>query len=202
MTVKIKRSVLNKLINESISKNVKRYLSEQNPPAPAGATGLKSRLAAKSGGSKDQISIDKLMMALDGLENGGKKAITIDDLNNLAKKSIEIAAPLGKGNAANLAQKATSKTGGAPVAPPPANLGQPVRQEGINEDSTGTEDEELLAAAIVDLMRAREKINSAVLVAENEDLIEEEHIEEALQSLNLLIKEIGVLIANSEKFTE
>jgi hypothetical protein len=200
MTVKIKRSVLNKLINESISKNVKKYISEQVPPAAGG--GLKQRMAAKVGGTKDQISIDKLMMALDGLENNGKKAITLDDLTNLAKKSIEIAAPLGKGNATNLAQKAVSKTGGAPVAPPPANLGQPVRQEGINEDAVGTEDEELLAAAIVDLMRAKEKINSAVLVAENEDLIEEDAIEGVLQEVKQIILDLGVIINESEKFTE
>jgi len=141
--MKIKKSELQKMIREAILKNVKKYLTEQ------AATGLKQRIAAKSTtAAKDQVSIDKLMMALDGMEKGGKKAVSFDELVAVAKKSIEVSAPLGKGSAQGLAQRATSKTGGAPVVAPPANLNQPRQESKKNSGKKLKEQNDDIAAKL------------------------------------------------------
>lgn len=78
----------------------------------------RQRLASMPKGNKDEISIDKLMMALDGAEKSGKKAVSQQELQQIVSKSIQVAAPLGKGSPQQLAQQAGSKTGGQPLVAP------------------------------------------------------------------------------------
>lgn len=110
--MKIETKKLQKMIQEAIQSYIKEWeeMSEAD---------IRQRMAAKtSGGGADMVNIDKLMMALDAAEKQGKTGLTASELSSLAKQAIEVAAPLGKGNAQQLAAKAASKTGGAPVAPP------------------------------------------------------------------------------------
>jgi len=205
--MKITKSQLKKIIRESIVKNVKQYITEQQQQGP----GLKQRISAKSaGGNKDQVSIDKLMMALDGMEKGGKKAVSFDDLVAVAKKSIEVAAPLGKGSAQGLAQRATSKTGGAPVVAPPANLNQP-RQEGkkksgkkLDEEQddvasrldsasnlpTAPEDEIAMKEAITHLTKCIKKVRLVADIADND---ERDEVDALYEILNNLLSELKIL---------
>lgn len=97
-------------LQEMIKEAVTNYLSELDYRQRLAAVGQK--------GGTDQVSIDKLMMGLDGMEKTGKTTISQPELMNVAKQAIQVAAPLGKGNAGALAQQATSKTGGAPVSAP------------------------------------------------------------------------------------
>lgn len=109
---------IKKMVQEALSD----YLSEID---------YRQRLAALGGGQKDQISIDKLMMALDGMEKNGKKALSSQELQQVASKSIDIAAPMGKGNPQQLAQQASSKTGGQPLVAPrgAGNVQNPLGQQ-------------------------------------------------------------------------
>jgi len=78
----------------------------------------RQRIAAAAGGAKDQVSIDKLMMALDGMEKSGKKAVSQQELQQLMRQSIQVSAPMGKGSPQQLAQQASSKTQGQPLVAP------------------------------------------------------------------------------------
>jgi len=102
--------VNSKKLQEMIKEAISSYLTELD---------YRQRIAAvPKTGPSDQVSIDKLMMALDGLEKSGKTTVTQPDLATLAKRSIEVAAPLGKASPAALAQQAVSPTGGAPLRKP------------------------------------------------------------------------------------
>ena len=111
-------------LQEMISEAVSEYLSELD---------YKQRLAAiTSQGGKDQVNIDKLMLALDGAEKQGKTSVSQPELQQMAKQATDVATPLGKGNAAALAQQAASPTGGAPVHAPmgAGNMSSPFAREG------------------------------------------------------------------------
>lgn len=109
-------------IRSMIAEAIGEYLSEID---------YRQRIqAASAGGQKDQISIDKLMMALDGMEKSGKKALSSQELQQAVKQSIQIAAPMGKGSPQQLAQQATSRTGGQPLVAPmgAGNVANPLGQ--------------------------------------------------------------------------
>lgn len=117
--MKLESQKLQEMIQEAVSE----YLSELD---------YKQRLAAiTSQGGKDQVNIDKLMLALDGAEKQGKTAVSQPELQQMAKQATNVATPLGKGNPADIAAK-VSPTGGAPLHAPmgAGNMSSPFAREG------------------------------------------------------------------------
>lgn len=110
-------------LQEIIQEAVAEYLAELD---------YKQRLAQVTNkGAKDQISIDKLMLALDGAEKSGKTSVSHGELAQMAKQAIALSAPLGKA-APGSVTPALSPTGGTPLHAPmgAGNVSSPFAQEG------------------------------------------------------------------------
>lgn len=114
--IKIEAKKLHEMIETAIGKYLKEWEEVDED--------VRQRMAAKAGSGKDMVNIDKMMMALDAAEKQGKTGLTAQEIMMLAQRSIEVAAPMGKGNPAAVAAQVGSKTGGAPLVTPPSNIGQ------------------------------------------------------------------------------
>lgn len=116
-----------KKLYEMIESAIKKYVNEcgmdfsSDKELDEANLDLRGRLAGAKPGSTT-INLDKLMVALDGAEKQGKKAITAQELQALAKQSMDIQTPLGKGNMGQMAAQVGSKTGGQPLVAPPAGM--------------------------------------------------------------------------------
>lgn len=113
-----------KQLREMVEEAVSAFLDEFN---------YNDRLAAMkaqrpAGGGQDQISIDKLITVLDGMEKSGKSTLTMAELQGALKGAVAVSAPLGKAapgaakNIAATAHAAAGPTGGAPLVKPPSSL--------------------------------------------------------------------------------